>query len=223
MPSDKDTDINVEPLTETRVHELINKALAASGNRTEKRLQEILEQSLSSFKEQLSAPKPEVSKESQASPEVIALQKKLEKMEKDIKDKELALAAQAKETREKEGFRGLKGMLSGKIRPENEEMIAEYLWKSGKVSVDEEGKLSWADASDPDAGLKQFLKSKEASAFLPAPVAKQAAHSIQEKGTVAGITPPVIPGTPAATSQNMHNVNFADIAAQLAKLGLPKV
>jgi hypothetical protein len=219
MPNDKeDKDIS-EQLTESRIHELINAALLGNSKRSEKRFAEMLEQSLTQFRDKLTEPKAEVAqaidKPSAASPEVAALQKQLEAMQKQIKEKDLAVAAQSKSMREKEAYGQLKSMLSGKVKPEAIEHVAKLIFHADKkVVVGEDGQMTFRSDDDSEIdineGVKQYLKSKDASIFLPAPVSK----STPAKTSFGNIQ------MPSSHSGEEVKPNAAQAAALLQKLGL---
>ena len=179
MPNDTDKDTSTESLTEARIHELINAALLGSSKRTEKRFAEMLEQSLAGFKDKTET-KVEVQSDKVApSAEVAALQKQIEKMQKEREAEKLSLAAQSKSVREKEAYGQLKSLLTGKVKPEAIEHVAKLIFHADKrVAVNDEGQMTYRTDDDSEIdineGVKQYLKSKDASIFLPAPVSKAA-------------------------------------------------
>jgi len=214
-------------LTEARIHEIVNSALAGRDKRYDKRLAEMLETSLSPFKEQFLEKSQEkstiasnsVPSNSQSNSEVIALQKQLELMQKTLKQKEDATALQAKSIREKEAFGQLKTILNGKVRPDAVDHVAKLIFHADKkIKVGEDGSMAYqVDADneiDVQEGVKQYLKSKDALIFLPAPVTSKT-------GGLRTVSNPL----PTRTSQEGNNNslvkgNFSDAASMLSKLGL---
>lgn len=166
------------PLTESRIHELLNSALNSRDKKAEKRMTDLLSRSLEDFATKFQgSPKAEtpVSTSTQA-PEVLALQKKLEVLEAERKREREETVKQAKNLRDKDAYAQLSAELSNKVRPEAVDMVAKLLFHADKkIDVREDGvfyKLDEDTEVTLAEGVKQFLKSKEAQFFIPPPSPK---------------------------------------------------
>lgn len=180
-----------------------------------------LETALTPFKESMSAKKEPTQATSQSvDPQVLELRKQLEVLQKTLKEKDEKVAMQAKTSREKEAFSQLKTLVSGKVRPEAVDAVSKLLFHADKkISVSEDGQMSWVDGEneiDVESGLKQYLKSKEAAIYLPAPnsTASKSVKKPDQTGLMGMLR------TESTSADPLPKGNATEAAAMLAKLGL---
>lgn len=174
---------------EEQIGNMVNAAVAAHLRRfTEKTLPGILEGALKPITEKLSAPPPvadegDKKKGKQQDPELLAMAKRLEDMQKAMEAEQAKAAAAEKAARDQKAYGDLRGALDGKVRPELVDFVAKHLMHvEGRLDFDESGaplfkatRAPFAGA-DPEeirlplrAGIEDYLKSEAAKPFLPAP------------------------------------------------------
>lgn len=178
-------------VTKEEVISTVNSALTSHLKRLNfsKQIQDTLEASLAPWKEKLTSMdaersasevvSPERSAERYASsersaPDFLALQKKLEGMEKQMKIKEEALLAREKQAKEKDVFAQVRSKLSTLgIRPEAVDSVTKILKAEERIKISEDGEgifIMEEDELDLDSGLKKYLDPKlnpSISLFLP--------------------------------------------------------
>ncbi len=97
---------------------------------------------------------------------------KIDKLIQEMKDKEAKSLAKIVAQQEKQALAALKAELKGKVIPDMDDMVAEWMYSAKKmISVDEDGEafVSIGDDKLPlNEGVKKFLGSKEAKRFIPA-------------------------------------------------------
>lgn len=94
------------------------------------------------------------------------------KLRQEMADKEAKSLAKIVAQQEKQAMAALKSELKGKVIPDMDDVVAEWMFTSKKmVSINEEGDamLKVGDESYPiSEGVSKFLKSKDAKRFVPA-------------------------------------------------------
>lgn len=215
---EEDLEEKTVALTEARINEMLTAALTSRDKKMEKRFSDLLAPLVEKFSAE-KVEKVESTSSDKEDPKYQALLKKLESMEKQVKEKQESSDKLARSVREKEGFSQFKSLLNGKVRPDAVESVAKLLFHADKkVSIDDDGKLSWNDGDaqiDVDSGIKSYLKSKEASIFLPAPVAKQAQSKPSNNGLVSKII-----NEDSGKKLEYKQVNASEASSLLAKFGL---
>jgi hypothetical protein len=111
-------------------------------------------------------------------PELIALRKKFEKLEKDAAaDKQLA-ATERRQRVEIEGYAAVKAALVGKVVPGVEGDVVDMLKGRGAIVIGDDGSVRLrlrASSDEPEEGLDladgigTYIKSPNAKHFIPAP------------------------------------------------------
>lgn len=100
------------------------------------------------------------------------------KLRKEMADKEAASLAKIQAQQEKQALSALKAELKGKVIPDMDDMVAEWMFASKKmISVNDEGEAVMSIGEDKYPlveGVKKFLGSKEAKRFIPAGEANKA-------------------------------------------------
>lgn len=177
-------------LTADEVGQIVNAALT---NRLPKMLTPALEAAFKPFSDKLAAlqnPAPpsdegeaDGKKKKPATPEVLAMAKQIEDMQKALKEKDDRAAAAEKKNREQKAYADLRSSLEGKVRPELLDLVANNLFHvERRVETDESGNTLFRSTrptyagGDPEdiqlpikSGVEDFLKSEGAKAYLPAP------------------------------------------------------
>lgn len=132
------------------------------------------------------------------SPELLAMAKKVEDMEKALADSAAKVAAAEKKSQEQRAYTELRGALEGKVRPELLDMVAQHLFTVEKrVDFDESGtplfkatKVAYTGAEPEEFrlplrnGVEEFLKGEAAKPFLPAPNSGSGAGPLQKRAPV---------------------------------------
>jgi len=122
-------------------------------------------------------------KKGKQDPEVLAMAKRIEDMEKALATEREATAAAQRQSRDERAFSELMTALDGKVRPEFRDMLAKHLFHLEKrIEVDETGRALFKTSKVPAwggepedqflpiaDGVTDFLRSDAAKAFLPAP------------------------------------------------------
>jgi hypothetical protein len=176
---------------------MVNAAVTAHLKRfAEKTLPEILKSQLETALKSVApaAPPPpapetettEKASKSKVSPELAAMQQKLDETLKALKDADERRIATEKKAREDRAFSELKSTLAaGQVRPEMLDMVANHLFRfDNKVELQEDGtplfkttRNSYGIEEEVNLPLKDgveaWLKSESAKAFLPAPGVSQ--------------------------------------------------
>lgn len=189
-------------VTSDEIGNIVNSAVTAHLRRfTEKQLPEVLAGALKPITEKLNAPPPPPpeddgrKKSKQQDPELLAMAKKVEDMEKALASEKERVAAAERKAREERAYSELRGSLEGKVRPELLDMVAKHLFVvEGRVETDETGTALFRSTrvpytgADPEdvrlplrAGIEDFLKSDSAKPFLPAP-ASAGAPQLPKRG-----------------------------------------
>lgn len=119
------------------------------------------------------------------SPEVAALQAKIDELVAANKATAEKAEKAERDRRETHAYGELRAALSKSVRPEMLDIVTKVVRADGLISFDEEGKALFRVRRSPGAGLAEedqqlplndgiahFLKSKEASVFLPPPTPK---------------------------------------------------
>lgn len=134
-------------------------------------------------------------KKGKQTPEMLAMAKKLEEMEKTIADRDQKVAAAEKRAQEQKAFTDLRGALEGKVRPELLDFVASHLFQVDKrIEFDDAGnplfktsRVPYQGAEPEEAllplksGVEEFLKGESAKAFLPAPSAGSGAGPLPKR------------------------------------------
>lgn len=115
-------------------------------------------------------------------PFVVELQAKIAKLEADGKAAREAAAAERRKALQSKAYSDLRQQLNGKVKPEAVDILADVLRARKLVSYDDDGNVKLKVLHAPVRGMAEeeaelplsealpiFLKSKEASMFLPAP------------------------------------------------------
>lgn len=93
------------------------------------------------------------------SPEFVAMQKKLELMEKSIKEKEQMIAAKERAAKEKDAFAKVCSELTAfGVRAEGVDHLAKVLRADNKIKVDDDGSVSFVLDEENEVDLKEGLK-----------------------------------------------------------------
>jgi hypothetical protein len=172
---------------------LVNSAVSAHLKRHEAKqsetLKSLIAESLKAYQPpQTQQEEPETSKRGKVDPQVAALTAKVEEFQRAALESEKRAQAAETKARGDRAFGELRSTLAGKVRPDVVDGLAKLLYHGEqKVEVDENGNVLFKVRRAPlpgfpeeDAlmplsdGVEQYLKSKEAAAFLPAPVAANA-------------------------------------------------
>lgn len=191
------------PTADERMGQMVNAAVTSHLRRfTEKQLPEILGLALKPITDKLNAPpvapveEPTGGRKSKDSPELLAMAKKLEDMEKALSEGAAKVVAAEKKARDERSFTELRAALEGKVRPELLDMVAKHLFVvEGRIETDDAGsplfkstKIPYAGADPEDqrlplkAGVEDFLKSDAAKPFLPAPSAGSGTSPLPKRG-----------------------------------------
>lgn len=169
----EDTDSQPTYVTKDELAGIVNSAITGHLKRmnVSKQISDALEQSLNPFKEMLStraAPEAATAQvadkgpatASGPSPELLAMQKKLELMEKSIKEKEQLIAAKERSAREKDAFAKVSSELSALgVRPEGLDALTKVLRADNKIKVDDDGSISFLADEDNEIDLREGLKA----------------------------------------------------------------
>jgi len=130
-------------------------------------------------------PEPNDQRNKQPDPETLALKNQLEELKQaNAREREAREKAETKQ-RDDAAYSQLRTLVSKTVRPELVDVVAKNLFYADKVvTYDENGKplfkarrAQYPDGPEEDValtledGVQQFLKSKEAQVFLPAPAA----------------------------------------------------
>lgn len=136
-------------------------------------------------------------KKGKQSPEMLAMAKQIEDMQKALVAEKERTAAAEKKQREDRAFSELRSSLEGKVRPELLDMVAKHLFVvEGRVQVDDQGnslfkgsRLPYQGATEAEeytlplrSGIEDFLKSDAAKPFLPAPSAGAGTSPLPKRG-----------------------------------------
>lgn len=168
---------STQALTQEDVVKVVNSAITSHLKRLDfnKQITSALETHLAPIKDLLGKTAPEAKIEEKssdktsasASPELLAMQKKMEMMEKQFKAREEMILAKEKSSREKEAFSKVKSELSSiqGIRAEGVDALAKLLKADGRLQIDEDGEVSYLDDDgetqlDLKSGLKKYLDPK---------------------------------------------------------------
>ena len=207
-------------VTQQDLSRMVNQAITSHLKRLDfdSKITSAIEQSLSSLKENTSK-KDSTSVPGSDNSEVAALKKQLEALQTQIKEKDAKAAAQLKASREKDAFSQLRTMLGGKVRPEAVDSVAKLLFHADKkIKVGDEGEMSWLNGDEEisiEDGIKQYLKTKEASMYLPAPTA---AKTLKKPGDKSDMLGSLLRKDQNSALPEKGNAN--DAKAVLAGLGL---
>lgn len=175
-------------ISSSELSQIVNSAVTAQLKRAfAKELAPAIQSVVGPLKQQLdeiAKPKAEEAQQSQGrkSPEMLALESKLEQMSQALQKAEEEKAIERKTAREDRAFSELVTSLTGKVRPGSEQMVAKLLRADGKLVVDDENGATLSVRFSPHKGIpeqdhalpiadgvEQFLKTKDASIFLPSP------------------------------------------------------
>lgn len=155
-------------------------------------------------------------KKGKQDPEMAAMAKRLEDMEKALSAEKEATAAAQRQSRDERAYSELMTALDGKVRPEFREMIAKNLFHLEKrIEVDETGRALFkttkvpAWGGDPEEqslplvdGIADYLRTDAAKVFLPAPNSGSGASPLPVKRTPGPTSPPRVDlSKPAATDK----------------------
>lgn len=193
MPTDTESEVP-KPLTAEEIANIVNAAITAREKRATESTKKLIEESLKS----LAPPKaPEVEKDASKNPEILALQQRLESMTKAVEESETKRATAERKQREDSAYNTLRKTLEGKVRPDMLEVAAQYLFAAQKrVEFAEDGTPLFRVRRAPSPGMAEedmqlplsdgvesYLKSKEASVFLPAPATAGAPPAAARRST----------------------------------------
>jgi len=177
--TDKQTESVVEESVETSAPSYIDDAkLNAALSNRDKRWEKKQAELFNSFKEELlghiNAPKKEAASEKAEDKSSYVSKAEFDKLQRKYALQEEATQKAIRTSIEKEAYTELRSKLSDKVKPEAVDAVARLLYHADKkVIVDDDGELSWIDGEDRvdlDSGLKNWMKSREASIFLSAPL-----------------------------------------------------
>lgn len=168
-------------LTEEDVGRIVNSAVTAHLKRELPKaiggaLTPALEAALKPIQEHLAkVPQGEQPEAGKQSPELAALKRQLEEQTKIIEVERSARLDAEKRQRLDHAKSAVLGHIDASVKPELKEFLSDYLFN--RVEFDESGSPLIRVGGSDDAlplkdGIASFLKTKEASAFLPAPTAK---------------------------------------------------
>lgn len=157
-------------VTKSEFDRVLNSAITNHMKRlnVSKQITDALEQSLTPFKDLLAArtaTEPAAAQvadkgPSAQSPELIAMQRKLETMERSMKEKELLIASRERASREKEAFSKVTSELTALgVRPEGVDHLAKVLRADNKIQVDDDGLVNFVVDEDNVMDLKDGLKT----------------------------------------------------------------
>lgn len=187
-PIDDTTEQNEQPNPEEKLNATINSAVTAQLKRAMSKQAEefktLLADSLKAFKP---APPPEdedtKKQQKQADPALAAMRAQVEAMQASLAEANTKRERAEAKQREDKAFGELKDALKNKARPDMVDLLAKnFFYADKRVEFDDEGnplfrvKRSTPGLADEDVlmplqeGVNQFLGSKEAAPFLPAPV-----------------------------------------------------
>lgn len=213
------------------VGNIVNSAVTSQLGRA---LPKMLESALNPIREQLQArpaehdPKSDTDKAKQ-NPEFVALQKRLNTLESALADKEREVAEERKRSREDKAFADLTQSLVGKVRPGSEQTVAKLLRADGQLVIGDDGapslkvrtSLFKGGAEDDHVfplkdGIDHYLKTKDASLFLPPPNGGAGGTNQQApNGSPAHRPGPRYDAPPASPEEKLARVN-----EELSRLGL---
>ncbi|WP_437767173.1 hypothetical protein WME77_09095 [Sorangium sp. So ce764] len=135
-------------------------------------LEEALGPHITSLREQLQ-PKPEPKEKGAPSAVDPEISKQIEDLRTQLKKERETTARERRAAREEKAFAELRSELNGKVRPEAVDTVAKLLFHADRrVVVGDDGSLAFkhGDAEyDLRGGLAEYLKSRDAAMFLPAP------------------------------------------------------
>ncbi|KYF87796.1 hypothetical protein BE20_24945 [Sorangium cellulosum] len=155
---------------------LLNHVNAAVGSQLKrivpKFLEEALAPHLTSLRESLQ-PKPEPKDKGGQSAVDPEISKQIEDLRNQLKKERETAARERRAAREEKAFAELRSELAGKVRPETVDTVAKLLFHADRrVVIGDDGSIAFrhGDAEyDLRGGLAEYLKSKDAAMFLPAP------------------------------------------------------
>lgn len=195
MPNEQD-DGSQNPSNETqyvKIEDIGNIVNAAVKSQLGRALTPALEAATKPLLEKLAAfqaPPPPTADEGEGTkkpvkqtPEMLAMAKKLEDMEKQLIDRDQKVEAAEKKARDQRGRADLRAALEGKVRPELLDLVAANLYSvENRIEFDETGTPLFKTSrspyvgADPEdvllplkSGVEEYLKGESAKAFLPAP------------------------------------------------------
>lgn len=217
MPDENPGDSNnaLKYITEDQIGNIVNAAVTNHLKRfTENQLPKMLEASLKPIADKLSAPAstpdPEEKGKSKVDPQVAALSKQLEDMQKAMAAEREGRIAAEKKQREDRAFSDLKASLAPKVRPELLDMLANHLFKvEGRVEFEEDGSAVFKYERN-NYGMKEevrlpikdgvdaYLNSDAAKPFIPAPGTSQTTP-VRKSQTISLLNSPT-PFDPAKAS-----------------------
>jgi hypothetical protein len=154
-----------EPELDQKTINLINSAISTHLKRHLAKLPDMIKEALpqSSSQDNTSSAKPSDKETPDAMSEVQKLRAELD--------------AERKRNRDEKTFGTIRNYLTGKVRPEALETAVKVLKADGKVNHRRDGtpivKFSDTEEYDLEEGLHQWLNSKDAEIFRPAPSNKQ--------------------------------------------------
>lgn len=191
MADEQTTETPATPLTvdPKALADLVNSAVSSHLKRAEAKQTESFKSMLAEFAKTIQPPAPqtptetdESPKKGKVSPELAAMQAKLDDMARVAKEsQDKAAKAEAKQKQDR-AQADLRNSLSGKVRPEVLDSLTRMLFADGKIELDENGTPFFKTRRAPLPGMPEedqllpladgvegYLKSNEAVGFLPAP------------------------------------------------------
>ena len=186
MPPDDNQEPKPEALDANAIAKIVNAAISTHMSRYEKQANETFTKMLDERMKAVQPPAPKdepKDKGKQLSPEALALQNQFEELKKSYADSERKRAEIERQARDERAYAELRSHLSG-VRPELQEVAARDLFHSQKRVVYDEpsGRYLFKVTKAPAPGLQpeemllpigdgvaDWMKSKEAAGFIPAP------------------------------------------------------
>lgn len=99
---------------------------------------------------------------------------RIAQLEKALRAESEKRVAKEREARNMSAYQTLKEKLAPSVRPEALDAAAKLLFKADEMVKVKDHGPEWMDGRDLDAGLADWLSSKDAQLFLPAPTPKAA-------------------------------------------------
>lgn len=174
-------------VTEDAIAQIVNAAVSSHLKRS---LGKAIEEAIKPVAEQLSqlktareeAPPQDTKKKSDVDPEVVALKKQVADLTTAMQRSAEEAAAAQRQAREEKAYASLRDQLQGKVRPEALPIALDVIRARKLLTINEDGTVTFRhraalakgmeeqDHEFPlDRGVGEFLKSKDAALFLPAP------------------------------------------------------
>lgn len=190
------TDSQPSYVTREDIGNVVNSAVTAQLKRLNlsKQVTDALETSLAPFREQFAGRQTEpaqgADKSTALPPELAAMQKKMDLMEKSIRDREQQITAKERASREREAYSKVSSELAALgVRAEGVDHLAKILKVDGKIKVDDDGAISFLDGEeerDLVSGLRSYLNPKtnpSVALYLPPKAPLKGAKGVAESRT----------------------------------------